>query len=49
MLTYSNGYWEVNIRFQRDFLDILGEFSIEECVMGEENFHEGVQDFLALF
>ena len=25
-----------------------GEISTEEFVMGEENFHEGAQDFLAL-
>ena len=30
--------------------DMLGELSIEEFFMGEENFHEGsVKDLLALF
>ena len=54
MLTYSNGYWEVYRCFQENFLvgergrkegDILGELSIEDLVMGEENFHEGSAGF----
>ena len=57
MLTYSNGYWEVYRCFQEDFLvgggvekegDILGELSIEEFVMGEENFHEGSAGFTSI-
>ena len=28
---------------------IRGKLSIEECVMGEENFHEGSAGFLAFF
>ena len=57
MLTYSNGYWEVYRRFQEDFLvggrgreegNMLGEFSIEEFVMGEENFHEGSAGFTSI-
>ena len=27
---------------------MLGELPLEEFVMGEEKFHEGAQDFLAL-
>ena len=57
MLTYSNGYLEVHRRFQEDFLvggrgfeegDMLGELSIEEFVMGEENFHEGSTGFTSI-
>ena len=57
VLTYSNGYWEVYRCFQEDFLvggrgweeeDILGELSIEEFVMGEENFHDGSAGFTSI-
>ena len=52
MFKYSNGYWEAYKRFQRDVLVffrgqglrkgiIWGDLSMEEFVMGEENFHEG--------
>ena len=57
MFTYDNGYWEVYRHFQGDFLiwgrgwkegDMLGEISIEEFVMGEENFHEGSAEFSSI-
>ena len=57
VLTYSNGYWEVYRGFQEDFLvggrgweegDMLGELSVEEFVMGEENFHEGSAGFTSI-
>ena len=57
MPTYSNGYWEVYRRFQEDFLaegrggeegDMLGDLSVEEFVMGEENFHEGSAGFTSI-
>ena len=56
MLTYNNGYWEVNRRFQGDFLvgggleegDILGELTMKEFIMGEENVHEGSAGFSSI-
>ena len=45
------------MRFQEDFLvegrgweeeDMLGELSIEELVMGEENFQEGSAGFTSI-
>ena len=57
VLTYSNAYWEVYRRFQGDCLaggrgwqegDMLEELSIEEFVMGEENFHEGSEGFSSI-
>ena len=57
VLTYSNGYWEVYRRFQEDFWvggrgweegDMSGELSIEEFVIGEENFHEGSAGFTSI-
>ena len=53
----SNGYLEVYRRFQRDFLigggvqkegDALGELSLWEFIMGEENFHEGSAGFSSI-
>ena len=53
VITYSNGNWEVYRRF-RLFLaggeglregDYVGDLSMEEFVMGEENFHEGSAGF----
>ena len=50
VFTYSNGYWEVYRRFQRDFIlfggwgwgegALLEDLSLEESVMGEEKFKE---------
>ena len=50
VFTYSNGYWEVDRRFQKDFIlfggwdwgegDMLEDLSLEESVMGEEKFKE---------
>ena len=57
VLTYSNGYWEVYRRFQGDFLvgwrgweegNMLGELSMEEFVMGEENFRERSAGFSSI-
>ena len=57
MLTYSNGYWNVYRHFQGYFLvggrgleekDFLGELSLQEFVMGEENFHEGSAGFSSI-
>ena len=50
MFTHSNGYWEVCRRFQGNFFDWKGglrggvtweDDSMEEFVMGEDNFYEG--------
>ena len=47
LFTYTNGYWEVYRRFQWDFFGLRGvggtwkDLSMEEFVMGEENFNEG--------
>ena len=53
MFTYSNGYWEVYGHFQGDFLVdgrvMQGELSIEEFVMGGENFHEGGAGLFSIF
>ena len=58
MFTYSNGYWEVYRRFQGDFFGWGGglrgggygeDLSMEEFVMGEENFHEGGAGFFSIF
>ena len=60
MFTYINGYCEVYRRFEGDFFWFGGggscwvgvtweDLSMEEFVIGEENFNEGVKDFLALF
>ena len=50
VFTYSNGYWEVYRRFQEDFFLVWGwglgkgamweDLSLEEYVVGEENFNE---------
>ena len=58
LLTYSNGYLEVYRRFQGDFLvsweagckegDMLWELSLEEFIMGEENFYEGSAGFSSI-
>ena len=56
MFTYSNGYWEVYRRFQGDSFG-LGEklrgvtwedLSMEEFVLGEEHFNEGVAGFSSI-
>ena len=60
VLTYTNGYLEVYRHFQGGFLgwgrggggweegDMLGGLSLEEFVMGEENFHEGSAGFSSI-
>ena len=54
MLAYSNGYWEV---FSGGFFGwgeglkrggYTGGTSIEEFVMGKENFHEGSAGFTSI-
>ena len=54
VFTHSNDYWEVYRRFQGIFLGwgegvIPGDLSMEELVMGEENFHEGGAGFCSIF
>ena len=58
--TNSNGYWEVYRSFQGDFLVSGGgggevdggvtwkDLSMEEFVMGEENFNEGGAGFSSI-
>ena len=56
MFTYSNGYWEVYRRFQ--FFFGLGgrvggggtweDISMEELLIGEENFNEGGAGFSSI-
>ena len=58
MFAYSNGYWEVNRRFQGYFFlfggggDLRGvtweDLSLEELLMGEENFNEGGARFSSI-
>ena len=57
VFVFINGYLEVYRPFQEDFLvgeglkggEYVGGSSLGEIFMGEEKFHEGAQDFLALF
>ena len=59
MFTYSNGYWEVYRRFQKDFFGLGGylrgrvtgeDLCLEEIFMGKTRLTmEGAHDFLVLF